>query len=849
MNGSACTEQRKKAEIECVNRKNDNMENDRFHEKANTNSLEDDENCNADSEGVEGPFGHQSVVDPLFSSLIDNAMFPILIVSVEKESILYANKYAQDFFGNCEQDHGLQMVTDFWADAPSRQQFLQKILIEKEVKDFQAVLITAQKKRRHVLLSSRLIQYKSQQAVYTIFSDITERVSAQNAFKESENRYHSMYRMVKLMANTLPDLVWAKDLEDKFIFANTAIRKKLLKCREGEIIEGKNDLYFALRERNEGQRHTFGEICINSDEIVKRTKKKGRFLEDGLVRGKYLALDVHKAPMFDDNGELIGTVGAGRDVTADIKIQKALEESEGRFQLLANSIKDVLWIADVDLNPIYVTPSIEAFAGYTSEEFIRMPFIRHMTPKYQRLFGVLITGMAKAVRNKEELSSDFFEFECKRKNGTIVWVEIATSAMWDHSGNLKGFTGMIRDSTKRVQAQLELRNETKIAIAASQTKSEFLANMSHEIRTPMNGVLGLLQLLQETELTELQEKYVSTALGAGKSLLRIISDILDFSKIEAGKVECSTGPVSLRFLVASVVASFETMVDEDNVQLTVAVDPLVPENIVACESRLKQILFNLIGNAVKFTSSGTIELNVMIIPRDDPDQLLLQFSVKDTGIGISKNMQNHLFEPFSQEDGSFRRKYGGTGLGLSIVKKLVEMMGGKITLSSIRGEGTTVCFTVPVGIFAPQELCEVECVEEDAELEAGELLVGKILVVEDEQINAMVISAMLKSFGFEVEHVTDGLKAIEVLKEKTFDCVFMDIQMPEMDGIETTREIRHSGTNSNVGIPIIALTAHAMKGDREQFIAAGMNDYLSKPVEVESLTTVLKRLRLHHLKN
>jgi len=825
------------------------MENDRFHEEAMSSCIKDDDNCNADPESMKCLFGDKSAVDPLFSSLIDGAMFPILIVSVENESVLYSNKYAQDYFRTCERSYGLKLAKDCWADTSSHKQFLKKILIEKEVKDFKAVLITGQNKKRHVLLSSKLIEYNSQQAIYTIFSDITERVHAQNAYKESEDRYHSMYRMVKLMANTLPDLVWAKDLEDKYIFANTVIREKLLKCRDGEIFEGKNDLYFALRERNGGQRHTFGEICINSDEIVKRTKKKGRFLEDGLVRGKYLALDVHKAPMFDDNGELIGTVGAGRDVTADIIIQKALEESEGRFQLLANSIKDVLWIADVDLNPIYVTPSIEGFAGYTSEEFIRMPFISHMTPKYQRRFGRLIKRMARAIRNKEELSSDFFEFECKRKNGTIVWVEIATSSMWDHSGNLKGFTGMIRDSTKRVQEQLELKNETKIAIAASQTKSEFLANMSHEIRTPMNGVLGLLQLLQETELTELQEKYVATALGAGKSLLRIISDILDFSKIEAGKVECSTGPVSLRFLVASVVASFETMVDEDNVQLTTSIDPLIPENIVACESRLKQILFNLIGNALKFTSSGTIELDVMLVPRGDPSQLLLQFSVKDTGIGVSKNMQNHLFEPFSQEDGSFRRKYGGTGLGLSIVKNLVEMMGGKINLTSIRGEGTTVCFTILTGTISPQEECEVELVEEEGEFEVNDHLAGKVLVVEDEQINAMVISAMLKSLGFEVEHVTDGLKAIEVLKEKTFDCVFMDIQMPEMDGIETTREIRHSSANNNVGIPIIALTAHAMKGDREQCIDAGMNDYLSKPVEVESLTTVLKRLRLHDLRN
>lgn len=825
------------------------MENDQFHEKVNASSLKGGAHCIADTGGTQGPFGEKLAVDPLFSSLIENAMFPLLIVSVENESILYANKYAQDYFGRCKRGHGLKLAQDYWVDASLRKEFLKKIFLEKEVKDFKAELVNAQNKRRHVLLSSRLIQYKSQQAIYTIFTDITGRVNAQNTYKESETRYHSMYRMVKLMADTLPDLVWAKDLEDNYIFANTVIRDKLLKCRDGEIIEGKNDLYFALRERNEGQRHTFGEICINSDEIVKKTERKGRFLEDGLVRGKYLALDVHKAPMFDDKGELVGTVGAGRDVTADIKTQKALEESERRFQLLANNIKDVLWIADVGLNPVYVTPSIEAFSGYTSDEFIQMPFISHMTPKYQRRFSGLSKRMALAIDNNEELSSNFFEFECKRKNGTIIWVEIATSAMWDRSGKLKGFTGMIRDSTKRVQEQLELKNETRIAIAASQTKSEFLANMSHEIRTPMNGVLGLLQLLQETELTELQGKYVATALGSGKSLLRIISDILDFSKIEAGKVECSTGPVALRPLVSSVVASFQTMINEDNVKLVTTIDPLLPENIVACESRLKQILFNLVGNAVKFTSNGQIEIDVMVVPRDDPHQLGLRFSVKDTGIGISKNMQNHLFEPFSQEDGSFRRKYGGTGLGLSIVKNLVETMGGIVTLTSIKGEGTTVCFTILARVLAEQERGESKLVEKENDRQENELAAGKVLVVEDEQINAMVISAMLKSLGFEVEHVTDGLQAIEVLKNNTFDCVFMDIQMPEMDGIETTREIRHSLANSNVGIPIIALTAHAMKGDREHFIDVGMNDYLSKPVEVDSLIAVLKRIRLHDLKN
>ena len=829
-----------------LNRKNDDMKNDPFHEQAVTRCRKENENCNVKSEGMQGRFIEDSVVDPVFTSLIDDSMFPIVIVCVDKGSILYSNKYARSYFGRHDKTDG-RLAKDWWPEAACRKQFLEKIFAEKEVKEFKAVLFAANNKRRHVLLSSKLIQYKSQKAIYTIFTDITEHVKAQNAFEQSESRYHTMYRMVKLMADTLPDLIWAKDLKDNYLFANTAIREKLLMCRHGEILEGKNDLYFATRERNEGQHHTFGEICINSDEIVKTTKQKGRFLEDGLVRGKYLALDVHKAPMFDDNGELIGTVGAGRDVTSDIKTQKALEESEGRFRLLTNNIKDVLWIADADLNPIYVTPSIESFSGYTSDEFIRLPFITHMTPKYQRRFGGLSRRMIRATHDKEELSSNFFEFECRRKNGTVVWVEIATSAMWDRSGNLKGFTGMIRDSTKRVHEQLELKSAKKIAIAASQTKSEFLANMSHEIRTPMNGVLGLLQLLQESELTELQGKYVDTALGAGKSLLRIISDILDFSKIEAGKIECVKGPVSLRPLIASVVASFETMVDADKVQLTSTIDPLIPDSVVACGSRLKQILFNLVGNAVKFTSSGSVSLLVSVVPRKDPSQLLVQFIIKDTGIGISKNMQKHLFEPFSQEDGSFRRKYGGTGLGLSIVKNLVEMMGGNITLNSIKGEGTEVCFTILTDILEQKEQREKRHVKEESHHDTVGFPVGKVLVVEDEQINAMVISAMLKSLGFEVEHAPDGLHAIEILKHRNFDCVFMDIQMPEMDGIETTREIRHSLPNSNA-IPIIALTAHAMKGDREQFIAAGMNDYLSKPVEVELLKAVFERLKLHHLR-
>ncbi|MFT5698973.1 MAG: PAS domain S-box-containing protein [Desulforhopalus sp.] len=825
------------------------MENEFSQDLSQEDLLKEIHRLRTEIQGGKQSCCDSSVAEPLFVSLIDDAMFPIIIVAVDNGAVLYRNKFALSYFEVAEEPSTFDYAVKFWADGTCRKDFLQRLQTDGQVKEYEAVLLTAQKKTRHALLSSRLISYKNQDAIYTIFTDITEKVEIQAAYQQSENKYHRMYRMAKLMANTMPDLIWVKDLDDKYIFANPPLREKLLFCEEGESYIDKDDLFFAERERKAGFKHTFGEICINSDEIVKRTKIKGRFLEDGLVRGNYLVLDVHKAPMFDDEGTLIGTVGTGRDVTSDMEIQKALEESEGRFRLLANNMRDVLWISDATLTPTYVTPSVHDFSGYTPEEFIRIPFIEHMTPKYQRRFGRFFKRMIQTLRDPEEPSTNFMEFECRRKNGTIVWVEIATNPVWDRSGKLKGFTGMIRDSTKRVKEQQELKNAKKIAIAASQTKSEFLANMSHEIRTPMNGVLGILQLLQNTELTELQKKYVETSLGAGKSLLRLINDILDFSKIEAGKVECTKGNVALEPLVSSVMASFETMVDPKKVTLKSTIDSSVPESVVACGARLKQILFNLVGNAVKFTSEGSVELRLSVIPREDAGQVLLHFCVSDTGIGISRSMRNRLFEPFVQEDGSYRRKYGGTGLGLSIVKNLVEMMGGKITLVSTKGVGTEVSFTIIADILELKDQKEVQEDQKETFPEAVRVSVGKVLVVEDEQINAMVISAMLQSLGFEVEHAPDGLQAIKILKEKIFDCVFMDIQMPEMDGIETTREIRHSLTNSNVAIPIIALTAHAMKGDREQFISAGMTDYLAKPIEVERLRAVLKRLKLKHSKN
>lgn len=770
----------------------------------------------------------------LTTLILGDAMFPIVIVALDSAEILYINQYAAKFFDVDEGEAKRRLATDFWATDESRLDYIKQLQKNGQVYDLEVEFLNNKKQKKQAVLSSRRVNFNNQEAIYTVFSDITARRAAQRALRDSESRYQKLYNLVRLMADNQPDLIWAKDLNDNFLFTNVAIRNKLLMCGDEDPI-GKSDLYFAKRERAAGHKHTFGEICINSDEVIKRTKIQDRFLEDGLVRGKYLALDVYKAPMFDNNGMLIGTVGAGRNVTRDIAVKKALEESEKRFRLLANNLRDVLWISDLEFNPTYVTPAIEELSGYTPEQFLDVPVEIHMAARYQRKYKGLVRLLDYAIKQGKKLSPRFLEFECIRKDGASVWVEINVSVLRNRQGVPTGFTGMIRDCTKRINQQNELEVTRKRALAASKAKSEFLANMSHELRTPLNGVLGILQLLMDTTLSTIQKGYVETALSAGGSLLQIISDILDFSKIEAGFVELDNRRFNLEEMVVSVLSSFQTLVEPSEVKIDYAVSEDVPPWIVGDEQRIRQILFNLVGNAVKFTRKGSVKVKVSCQKVDHREGLMLSVGVYDSGVGISQEIIGRLFEPFVQEDGSFRRKYGGTGLGLSIVKNLVDLMEGDIQLTSIVGVGTKVDFQILVQDAPSPKNNEFKQIRRNRSPEK----VIKILVVEDEKINAMVISAMLTQLGYFVTIATSGIEALSLLEEHEFDCIFMDIQMPDMDGVETTKLIR---SKFKKNIPIVALTAHAIKGDKERFIAAGMDDYLSKPVSAEKLTSLLTEI-------
>lgn len=451
--------------------------------------------------------------------------------------------------------------------------------------------------------------------------------------------------------------------------------------------------------------------------------------------------------------------------------------------------------------------------------------------------------------NAGELNSAFFntydvantcEITGVRKDGALISIELNVASM--SVDGTKKYIGIFRDISERKQYEKDLVESKKRAEQANLAKSNFLSTMSHEIRTPLNGVLGLAQILRDTKLDDDQRHKVGTILTSGQTLLSIINDVLDMSRIEAGGMELEVKPFELKDLISSVSTPFQSLADDKGLTLTV-LDRLHSSNVVKGDPvRLRQVLWNLLSNAIKFTEKGSVKVTIEALENtsglsDDENLQLVRFSVQDSGSGIAPDRIGAIFDAFTQEDSSITRKHGGTGLGLSIVSQLTELMGGTIDAESELGQGTIFNVIIPFEMASQEDKDEISKHKADDGYQNISSL--KVLVAEDNEVNAIIARSFLEKFGHKVRHVENGLLAVEEAQTGWADVILMDVHMPEMNGLDATKTIRENETG--IQIPIIGLTAEAFQERHTHFIESGMNAVLTKPFTKQQLADVLSR--------
>jgi two-component system, sensor histidine kinase len=525
-------------------------------------------------------------------------------------------------------------------------------------------------------------------------------------------------------------------------------------------------------------------------------------------------------PFFVDN-VYKGHLWKYTDVTAAKRYEQKLKQQEEKYRGIIENMNLGLIEVDLNENIIYANQSFCNISGYQIDELTgRNTVDLFLTPEARQDFE-----SKQSVRNKGE--SDAYEIQVRNKRGEVRWWMISGAPMYDPKGTITGSIGIHIDITDQIEVSEQLRNARQTAENSARAKETFMVNMSHEIRTPMNAISGFGKQLLNTELNAKQRSFVNAINAASANLLVVINDILDISKIEAGKLSVERISFSLREVVNTACNILTEKAEEKNLKLLKKIDTNLAEVLIGDPFRISQVLINLIGNSIKFTEKGEVCICVNLKESGRLGQEI-ELIIRDTGVGISNEFLQHLFDKFEQEDDSTARTHGGTGLGMSITRELVELMGGTISVKSEKNKGTefTISLIFPIGNAA-------ELTAQHPEIIPDNQLAGKtIIVAEDNPYNQLLASTILERYGATVLVCGHGGEVLTALETNFADVILMDVQMPEIDGMQCTQQLRKLyGT----GLPVIALTANAILGEREKCLAAGMDDFLSKPFEEQLL--------------
>ena len=556
--------------------------------------------------------------------------------------------------------------------------------------------------------------------------------------------------------------------------------------------------------------------------------------------GSYYWVDTTIIPLKDERGRVESYVSIRYNITKRKQAIEELERSEERFHLAVDGSFDGIWDADFISDHVYFSPRYKEILGYDRDE-------ENFPSTFADTLALVHPEDADKVVKVFEAHLDngtpyTVEHRLRLKDGSYRWFRARGQAVWDKDGSPTRMVGSTTDVDQLISARLQSEKALEATEQANRLKSEFLANMSHEIRTPLNGILGMAQILERTQLDDKQHEFLSTIRSSGDALLAIINDVLDISKIEAGLTELVSDSFDVSDLLSQTADAIRGIAAQKNIELRTTLIGEERVEAIGDAKRIRQILINLAGNAVKFTDAGSVELKADLVGDGK-----IRFSVTDTGIGIKEDQLDHIFGRFTQADGSASRRYGGTGLGLAISKDLVELMGGEIGVTSEYGQGSTFWFTMPLSpnaaheentsAPAPDPVPSTPTPEVEAPAATGP---RKILLAEDNRANQDLINACM---GFlddvELTIVETGAEALEALEKTSFELVLMDINMPVMTGDEASRRIRASG-KPYADIPIIALTANALTGQREQYLEDGATAYISKPIDVHKLLTLVR---------